>query len=153
MLIAILRQEKCRRAKVGNTQRLQCPATTDAETSTLAASLRKRLSESFALEVSFTAPAGITMLFGASGAGKTTLLECISGLLRPDWGRVAAGETVWFDSETRVDVPVPRRRVAYVFQTLALFPHMNVEANVAYGLDRHAPEERRKAVDAVLEAF
>src|SRR5205823_2175747 len=106
-----------------------------------------------ALDVSFTAAAGITMLFGPSGAGKTTLLECISGLLTPDSGRVAAGNHVLFDSETKVDVPVPRRRVAYVFQTLALFPHMTVEANSAYGLDRLVPERREKAVSAILDAF
>jgi molybdate transport system ATP-binding protein len=92
-------------------------------------------------------------LFGPSGAGKTTLLECISGLLRPDEGRIAAGETAWFDSQTRVNVPVPRRQVAYVFQTLALFPHMSVEANVTYGLTRLAPEQRDQAVDTILNAF
>jgi molybdate transport system ATP-binding protein len=112
-----------------------------------------RLSESFALEVSFTAGAGITMLFGPSGAGKTTLLECIAGLLRPDEGRVAVGERVLFDSARKVDVPVERRRVAYVFQTLALFPHMSVEANIAYGLDRRPAAERREAVSAILERF
>jgi molybdate transport system ATP-binding protein len=105
------------------------------------------------LDVSFTAAAGITMLFGPSGAGKTTLLECISGLLAPDGGHVAVAGTVLFDSESRVNVPVPRRRVAYVFQTLALFPHMSVEANVAYGIDGLAPAQRAREVDAILKGF
>jgi molybdate transport system ATP-binding protein len=95
----------------------------------------------------------MTMLFGASGAGKTTLLECISGLLALDSGRVVAGDRVLFDSGLRVNVPVPERRVAYVFQTLALFPHMSVEQNIAYGLNRLAPEQRREAVDSIVEAF
>ncbi|HEX9119657.1 MAG TPA: molybdenum ABC transporter ATP-binding protein [Terriglobales bacterium] len=129
------------------------PATTSPQSSALAVSLRKRLSETFTLEVSFTAAAGITMLFGPSGAGKTTLLECISGLLAPDSGRVAVGSTVLFDSETKVNVPVARRRVAYVFQTLALFPHMSVEANIAYGLDRLPEDQSRAAVDAIVDAF
>ena len=103
--------------------------------------------------MSFTAPSGITMLFGASGAGKTTVLECISGLLVADAGRVAVSETVLFDGEMRVNVPVAQRRVAYVFQTLALFPHMSVEGNIAYGLDRVPREQRRKAVDSIVEAF
>jgi molybdate transport system ATP-binding protein len=103
--------------------------------------------------VSFTSAVGITMLFGPSGAGKTTLLECISGLLAPDSGRVSVGSTVLFDSETKVNVPVASRRVAYVFQTLALFPHMSVEANIAYGLDRLPGEQRRAAVDAIVDAF
>jgi molybdate transport system ATP-binding protein len=134
-------------------ERLQCRATTGTQPSTLAVSLRKRLSEGFTLEVSFAAPAGITMLFGASGAGKTTLLECISGLLAPDSGRVAAGDRVLYDSELGVNVPVPQRRVAYVFQTLALFPHVSVEENIAYGLHRLQANQRRQAVDAIVEAF
>ena len=93
------------------------------------------------------------MLFGPSGAGKTTVLECISGLLAPDSGRVAVGSMVLFDSETKVNVPVARRCVAYVFQTLALFPHMSVEANIAYGLERLPEEQRRAAVDAIVDAF
>ena len=93
------------------------------------------------------------MLFGPSGAGKTTLLECISGLLTPERGRIAVGNTVLFDAGNGTNVPVPRRRVAYVFQTLALFPHMSVEANIAYGLDGRAPEERQQAVTTVLEGF
>jgi molybdate transport system ATP-binding protein len=60
---------------------------------------------------------------------------------------------VLFDSETKVNVPVARRRVAYVFQTLALFPHMSVEANIAYGLDRCPVDQRRQAVDAIVDAF
>jgi molybdate transport system ATP-binding protein len=132
---------------------LQCPATTGPQPSALGVSLRKRLSESFGLEVSFTAPPGMTMLFGASGAGKTTLLECISGLLAPDSGRVLVGDRVLFDSELRVNVPVEQRRVAYVFQTLALFPHMSVEENIAYGLDRLPADQRRAAVDTIVEAF
>jgi molybdate transport system ATP-binding protein len=103
--------------------------------------------------VSFTAAAGITMLFGPSGAGKTTMLECISGLLAPDSGRIGVGSTVLFDSETKVNVPVARRRIAYVFQTLALFPHMSVEANIVYGLDRLPENHRRQAVDAIVGAF
>ena len=134
-------------------RKLQCHTTMDTQPSTLAVSVRQRLSESFTLDVSFTASGGITMLFGASGAGKTTLLECISGLLVPDTGRVAVSETVLFDREKRINVPVAQRRVAYVFQTLALFPHMSVEANIAYGLDRLPQEQRRKAVDYIVEGF
>jgi molybdate transport system ATP-binding protein len=137
----------------GSSDRLQCPATSSPPPSALAVSLRTRLSESFTLDVSFTAGAGITMLFGPSGAGKTTLLECIAGLLAPDSGRIAAGSMVLFDSETKVNLPVASRRVAYVFQTLALFPHMSVEANIAYGLDRLPENQRRQAVDAIVDAF
>lgn len=93
------------------------------------------------------------MLFGPSGAGKTTLLECIAGLLPPDRGHIRIGEYILFDSERGITLAVPRRRIAYVFQTLALFPHMSVEANIAYGLQDRAPDQRRKAVDAIVDSF
>ncbi len=116
-------------------------------------SVRKRLSESFTLDVSFTVPAGITMLFGPSGAGKTTLLETVAGLLVPDAGRIAAGNRVLFDAEQRVNMAVRQRRVAYVFQTLALFPHLTVTSNIAYGLNHVAGDKRSAAIDTVTEAF
>ena len=88
---------------------------------------------------------GVVALVGPSGAGKTTLLSVISGLLAPREGRVALGEEVWFDSRKRVNLPPDRRRVGLVFQDFALFPHMTVRQNVAYG----APG----AVDEVLARF
>ena len=79
---------------------------------------------------------GVTILFGASGSGKTTILRCVAGLTRPDAGRIAIGDRVLFDSRPGVDVPVPERRIGYVFQQLALFPHMTVAQNIGYGLRR-----------------
>src|ERR1700739_3250283 len=78
----------------------------------------------FTLDVAFQAAPGFTILFGASGSGKTTLLDCIAGLRRPDSGRVSVGERDLFDSSRGVDAPVAQRRVGYVFQSLALFPHL-----------------------------
>src|SRR5258708_176058 len=77
---------------------------------------------------------GITIWFGPSGAGKWTLLDCIAGLTQPDAGRIAIDGEALFDSDKNVNVAPQSRRVAYVFQTLALFPHMTVESNIAYGL-------------------
>lgn len=113
----------------------------------------KRLHPGFTLDVNFSAPPGITMLFGASGAGKTTVLDCAAGLLQPDSGRIAVNGRLLFDSSTGVNVAVDQRSVGYVFQTLALFPHLSVESNVAYGLARLDPGERRRRVEAVLESF
>ncbi len=103
--------------------------------------------------MSFSIPSGITMLFGPSGAGKTTVLECIAGLMTPDTGRITAADSVLFDSTGRVNVAVALRRVAYVFQTLELFPHMSVEENIAYGLNSKAGEQRRRRVNAIVEQF
>ena len=72
-------------------------------------------------------------LVGPSGAGKTTVLRAIAGLRRPDRGRIALGERVWFDTAAKVDLPPERRSVGLVFQEYALFPHMTVRANVAFG--------------------
>jgi len=108
---------------------------------------------SFLLDVSFEVPAGITILFGPSGAGKSTLLDCVAGLVRPDTGRIVAGEDVLFDSSNGLNVPTQKRRTAYVFQTLALFPHLSVEENVAYGLNGLHEEERLRRVGEILAAF
>jgi molybdate transport system ATP-binding protein len=107
----------------------------------------------FLLDISIKVPPGITILFGPSGAGKSTLLDCIAGLARPDAGRIAVGEHVLFDSQTGVNSPPPARHIAYVFQTLALFPHMSAEENVAYGLDGLPREPRSARVGEILKAF
>jgi molybdate transport system ATP-binding protein len=107
----------------------------------------------FVLDVSVAVPSGITILFGPSGSGKSTLLDCAAGLLRPTAGRIAVGDRVLFDSSGGVNLPPQQRRVAYVFQSLALFPRMSVEENVAYGL-ADTPEARRaERVDLILAAF
>jgi molybdate transport system ATP-binding protein len=99
-------------------------------------SVRAQIANGFALDVAFDAPPGVTVLFGPSGSGKSTTLACIAGLARPTRGRIALGDEAWFDAERGVHVAVHRRRVAFVFQTLALFPHMTAAQNVAYGMDR-----------------
>jgi len=107
--------------------------------------------ESFSLDVAFEAAPGITILFGPSGCGKSTTLSAIAGLTRPDSGRIALGDDVWFDSERGIDRPPRQRGVAFVFQSLALFPHMTAAHNVTYGMNRSlsAAEKRRRA-DALL---
>lgn len=107
----------------------------------------------FRLDVELEAPPGFTVLFGPSGSGKSTVLDCVAGLLAPDAGRVAANGEALFDSAARIDLPPARRRVGYVFQQLALFPHMTAEENVGYGLLDVAAEERRARVHAILESF
>jgi molybdate transport system ATP-binding protein len=109
--------------------------------------------QEFAVDVSFEAATGFTILFGASGAGKTTLLDCVAGLTRPDGGRISIGGRVVFDSSSGVNLPVAERHVGYVFQSLALFPHMTAEQNVSYGLKHLPSNERRRRTTAMLQAF
>lgn len=78
--------------------------------------------------------AGVTVLFGPSGSGKTTLLRMIAGLDRPDRGRIDFGSATWFDSGARTNVPPQKRRVGYVTQEPALFPHLNVLDNAGFGV-------------------
>ena len=89
--------------------------------------LRKRLGKDFALDISISFPPGITILFGPSGAGKTTLLDCMAGLATPDSGRIATAEKTFFDCSLGINLPPQRRKVGYVFQDLALFPHLTVQ--------------------------
>jgi len=123
---------------------------------TLSAHIKKRLSgagREFTLEVDFALSPGVTILFGASGAGKTTLLDCLAGLIRPNSGHIAFANESWFDQRLRINIPVRARGIGYVFQDLALFPHLSVEQNVQYGISRLDASERRARTDAVLESF
>jgi len=117
----------------------------------------KNSATNFSLDVSVAAHAGTTILFGRSGAGKSTLLDCIAGLLPPNSGRVALGsegeETVFFDSEKGANITSAQRRIGYVFQSLALFPHLTVNANVEYGLARLDREQRRQRRAEILQLF
>ena len=108
---------------------------------------------SFLLNVNLDVPPGISILFGASGAGKSTLLDCIAGLTRPEIGRIAVDGDVVFDSEAKINVAPQKRQVAYVFQMLALFPHMTVEANVAYGLRDTAEQSMSARISEILQMF
>src|SRR6202158_1104300 len=127
------------------------PASTDIHE--VSVQIRKRLGKDFELDLFLTLPSGITILFGPSGAGKTTLLDCITGLVRPDAGRIATKEKVLFDSKRGINIPPQFRRVGYVFQDLALFPHLTVQANVEYGLSRLGSEQRERRSAAMLGSF
>ncbi|PYX82093.1 MAG: molybdenum ABC transporter ATP-binding protein [Acidobacteria bacterium] len=128
----------------------------DVEGRALSARIRKTLpgaGHDFVLDAEFSAAPGIAILFGPSGAGKTTLLNCLAGLNTPDTGRVAVSGHVWFDSSTRQNVPVSERHIGYVFQDLALFPHLSVKENVEYGLSRVGARERAERSGSILDSF
>ncbi len=74
----------------------------------------------------------LVALFGPSGAGKTTLLRILSGLTDPDKGVVKFGDTVWYDSEKRINLPPQQRNIGFMFQDYALFPNMTVEENILF---------------------
>jgi molybdate transport system ATP-binding protein len=109
--------------------------------------------DGFSLDVAFVAESGFTVLFGASGAGKTTILDCIAGLQAPDSGRVSVAGLDLFDSQRRVAVPTRYRRLGYLFQTVALFPHMTGKQNIAYGLSSLPQQERDDRTGEVADSF
>jgi molybdate transport system ATP-binding protein len=107
----------------------------------------------FRLDAELEAPPGVTILFGPSGAGKTSLLDAIAGLARPAAGRVALGDEALFDSARGINLPAERRRIGYVFQSLALFPHLSAQANVEYGIRRSDKGQRRERAQALMESL
>lgn len=119
----------------------------------LSVQVRKRLSPHFLLDLAFDATPGVTIVFGESGSGKTTLLRSVAGLTQPDAGRIAIGDRALFDGRAGVHVEPPQRRVGFVFQHLALFPHLTAGDNIAYGLTRLSPGERRDRVAAIAGSF
>lgn len=107
----------------------------------------------FQLEARLAVSPGVTVIVGHSGAGKTTLLRCIAGLSHPEEGRIAIGDRVLFDSRKKIRLEPARRGVAFVFQDLALFPHLSVEENVIYGLRRLDAVERKRRMREILASF
>jgi molybdate transport system ATP-binding protein len=118
-------------------------------TSRLEVAIRKQL-DGFTLDVEWSAGDGVAALFGPSGAGKTLTLQCLAGLVRPDAGRIVMGDDVLFDAGAGIDVAPQRRRVGYVFQGYALFPHLTVRGNVGFGLRGRARAGRRRREEEVL---
>jgi molybdate transport system ATP-binding protein len=103
--------------------------------------------------LSVPAGAGATVLFGPSGSGKTTVLRCLAGLERPDAGTIRFSGETWADSLARVWVPPQLRGAGYLSQDYALFPHLTVGGNVAYGLGDFRRSDRRQRVAEMLTLF
>jgi molybdate transport system ATP-binding protein len=141
--------------KIAPTRQAAAPTSVPIS-SELEVRIRKRFPNpegTFNLNVHFRALAGFTIVFGASGAGKTTLLDCIAGLTDPDDGRIAVGGEDFYDSDKKRNVAAWKRRIGYVHQDLALFPHLTAEENVEYGLRALGATERQTRSRDMLQAF
>jgi putative spermidine/putrescine transport system ATP-binding protein len=107
----------------------------------------------FELDVSFASSVDRLVLFGPSGAGKTLTLKAIAGLLRPDAGSIRMAGATLFDAAAGVDTPARGRDCGYLFQEYALFPHLTVRQNVAFGLDAGLRNPRRNGGGAAAERW
>ena len=117
---------------------------------TVSVAITKRF-PGFTLDVSWEAEQSVLGLFGPSGAGKTLTLQCLAGLIRPDAGRIVVGERVFFDAAAGVDLSPQQRRIGYVFQGYALFPHLTVVKNIAFGLQGRPRLDRARRISEVIE--
>jgi molybdate transport system ATP-binding protein len=110
----------------------------------------------FALDVAFRSDAPVLALYGPSGAGKSLTLQAMAGLLRPRAGHVRVGSRTLFDGTAGIHLPPERRGTGYLFQHYALFPHLSVRQNVAFGLTswlRRLAATDAARVDALLASF
>jgi molybdate transport system ATP-binding protein len=111
----------------------------------------------FTLQSSFSSEEKFVVLFGPSGSGKTITIRAIAGLLSPDRGRIIVGGRTLFDSSRHINIPTRHRKIGYVLQDYALFPHLTVEKNVGFGLRTRWPltlsKPDRIRVEDFLEMF
>lgn len=112
--------------------------------------IKKKL-PGFTLNVHFKTKENTLGLLGESGCGKSMTLKCIAGLVKPDRGRIVLNNRVLFDSEKGINLPIQERKIGFLFQNYALFPHMTVEQNVGYALKGYPSAEKDKIVSYYLE--
>ena len=112
----------------------------------------KKLAE-FDLDISFQVDDNILGFMGASGSGKSMTLKCIAGIETPDQGRIVLNNRVLFDSEKKINVPIQKRNVGYMFQSYALFPNMNVYENISVGLRARKVKDVDIVVQKVMQQF
>jgi len=105
----------------------------------------------FLLDVELSTKNEILTVLGPSGSGKTMTLKCIAGLIHPDEGYIRLGNRVLFDSEKRISLPPRQRKIGFVFQNYALFPHMTVNENIAFGIQNRKREDTVKGITGLLE--
>lgn len=114
--------------------------------------LRKKL-DSFTVDVSWSVGPELAILFGYSGSGKSLSMRMIAGLIRPDSGRITMNGEALFDSGRGTWIPPQTRRLGFVGQDLALFPHLTVAKNISYGLGDLGKQERHERVEEFMSRF
>lgn len=104
----------------------------------------------FSLKVNIEQENGVLGFLGESGCGKSMTLQCIAGIVKPDKGKIILNGRVFFDSEKKINIPPQERKVGYLFQNYALFPHMTVKENIEIGLSGFSKDKKNKIVKEYL---
>lgn len=107
----------------------------------------------FTLDMNLSTSARRVGILGASGSGKSMLLKCLCGLITPDSGFIQLGDRVLFDSQKKINLPPRQRRVGFLFQNYALFPHLTVLQNITFGLDDLPPQQRQETAESLMARF
>ena len=122
-------------------------------TGDLVARFELQYSQGARIEIDFIQPTrgfSVTALIGPSGCGKTTLLRCLAGLHHPDQGTIEYRGQTWFNRSRRIALTPQQRDVGFLFQEYALFPHMTIADNLAFGLQNRSGDERRRRVTEIV---
>lgn len=107
----------------------------------------------FKLQVKLSNKQDIIGVLGPSGAGKSMLLKCIAGLVKPDEGKIILNQKTLFDSAQKINLPPQKRQVGFLFQNYALFPHLTIAENIAFGLSRLSKIEINQRVAELMQRF
>ncbi|HTZ17667.1 MAG TPA: ATP-binding cassette domain-containing protein [Dissulfurispiraceae bacterium] len=113
----------------------------------------KKAVKGFTLDVSWQIGNELAVLFGFSGSGKSLTLQLVAGLMKPDSGVIKANGTIYFDSERNISATPQQRSLGYVFQDLALFPHMTVKQNILFGAKGVPKRETAERYHEMIDAF
>ncbi len=113
----------------------------------------KRRVPGFCLDIEFSVGSEIMAILGPSGSGKTMTLHCIAGLTHPDEGYIKLNDKVLYDSKNKINLPPQMRKVGFVFQNYALFPHLTVKDNIAFGICHLSKQEIEKKVANLLDTM
>src|SRR5881409_1377794 len=137
----------------GNDEALEVSSSSEAPAAAeLTAEFEKHFPGGTVIQVELRRPAdafSLTVLFGPSGSGKSTTLRCLAGLDRPERGTILFGDEIWSDAARGIFLPPQRRRIGYLFQDYALFPHLRVAQNIGYGLGKIAAPQRRQRIEEI----
>ena len=118
----------------------------------LSVKLRKKVN-GFSLDAEWDVGNELAVIFGPSGSGKSMTLQLIAGLMQPDDGVVSSDDTIFFDGKKKISLTPQQRNIGYVFQDLALFPHMTAEQNILYGAAGISPQDRERRLQDIMNIF